>query len=328
MLKAMFSGARRAAGQSLSAAQRQFFHSVLNIDRNQVTRGRRTFSRKWYGMLFICVTLLALDSAINTFPFSESTRSIVNGTCLAVLAVVGIWAFISYIQEPQKKPSVAQIFVWARLTYAEAGNWLQCGKDQKPPVNFEKHQLKTSGAKPITPIVNSMVQPIADSNQQSTVQAVTVEAICREDCDIEQGIPATGSQEHDITSQMQPAETREATAMRADIISEHINDVKAMDDTEDPPMCADRICQHSGDVEQGSMSNCNSDLGPDMQLSPRSSAAGSTTTLSCPVCLDDMKDSGVIALLRCGHLFCEECLKSWAPKSISCPFCRASMLEN
>merc|ERR1719162_1782923 len=132
----MFSMVCKVARQCLSAAQ------------GQCLQWRCIFSHKLCGVLFICVTVLALDNAIIPLPFSRSDRFMVDGLCLAVLAVVGIWALVRYNRKHQQKPRVAPTFVWARLTYTEASSWSQCGKDQKPPVNFEKHQITSSGDRP------------------------------------------------------------------------------------------------------------------------------------------------------------------------------------
>lgn len=50
------------------------------------------------------------------------------------------------------------------------------------------------------------------------------------------------------------------------------------------------------------------------------------TCLCCPCCLSDFDESSTIALLKCGHMFCEECIVSWAERATTCPFCRKSML--
>ena len=48
--------------------------------------------------------------------------------------------------------------------------------------------------------------------------------------------------------------------------------------------------------------------------------------LLCVCCLRDFEEVQWIALLRCGHLFCEECITLWATQSQLCPVCRSSML--
>jgi hypothetical protein len=70
----------------------------------------------------------------------------------------------------------------------------------------------------------------------------------------------------------------------------------------------------------------------DSAVSPRSSVTDpssrshSKSVVCCPCCLGEFEDADMIAVLKCGHLYCEECIRSWAIRSTSCPFCRASML--
>lgn len=40
----------------------------------------------------------------------------------------------------------------------------------------------------------------------------------------------------------------------------------------------------------------------------------------CPICLDVFNDA--VHLSKCGHEFCNLCLKQWLSKSQSCPICR------
>ncbi|KAH8076566.1 hypothetical protein JL721_577 [Aureococcus anophagefferens] len=43
----------------------------------------------------------------------------------------------------------------------------------------------------------------------------------------------------------------------------------------------------------------------------------------CPVCLETM--TGAIATLRCGHLFCKDCITDWASSQTTCPTCRETL---
>lgn len=49
---------------------------------------------------------------------------------------------------------------------------------------------------------------------------------------------------------------------------------------------------------------------------------------SCPCCHEAFRDGCQVALLRCGHFFCEGCIKDWVCRSGSkvtqCPICRRS----
>jgi len=42
--------------------------------------------------------------------------------------------------------------------------------------------------------------------------------------------------------------------------------------------------------------------------------------LICPICFDVFNDA--VHLDKCGHEFCNSCLKLWLSKSLSCPICR------
>ncbi|MES1907740.1 MAG: hypothetical protein MHM6MM_000799 [Cercozoa sp. M6MM] len=45
----------------------------------------------------------------------------------------------------------------------------------------------------------------------------------------------------------------------------------------------------------------------------------------CPVCLEEECDDPV-TLVACGHLFCRDCISSWASRQARCPMCSASLL--
>lgn len=94
------------------------------------------------------------------------------------------------------------------------------------------------------------------------------------------------------------------------------SDVDLAVSVEDGPKTFKQIAPHAGDTDLSSGS-CSTGIGKGFQ---------SKDSLLCPCCLDRLQESQVIALLQCGHLFCEECIKSWAFRSTTCPFCRASMV--
>lgn len=54
--------------------------------------------------------------------------------------------------------------------------------------------------------------------------------------------------------------------------------------------------------------------------------AGQTT---CPCCMDEFSEHHRVAVPRCGHVFCEACLREWAASAAAggsrCPACRASL---
>jgi len=47
---------------------------------------------------------------------------------------------------------------------------------------------------------------------------------------------------------------------------------------------------------------------------------------SCFVCMEDFASSMTVAVLRCGHVFCEPCMRHWATRhsatEVTCPLCR------
>jgi len=161
---------------------------------------------------------------------------------------------------------------------------------------------------------------------------------------------ANGIQAHGGIPQRAPPENMEETEdppMSVDSISQHSSDVEQgilvnnglgvleataelIEQITDRPLTAGThgrspslVPTHDSNLQADPI-----DAGPQIGISPRRYGAGTTAVLCCPCCLDDMKDADVIALLRCGHMFCEVCLKLWAAKSSSCPICRASMLTS
>ena len=42
----------------------------------------------------------------------------------------------------------------------------------------------------------------------------------------------------------------------------------------------------------------------------------------CAVCLEEFKNGANVTKLKCGHLFCSECIEKWLSNSITCPCCR------
>ena len=42
----------------------------------------------------------------------------------------------------------------------------------------------------------------------------------------------------------------------------------------------------------------------------------------CAVCLEEFKNGTNVTKLKCGHLFCSDCIEKWLSNSITCPCCR------
>ena len=62
---------------------------------------------------------------------------------------------------------------------------------------------------------------------------------------------------------------------------------------------------------------------------PRLFAKDMTVALEeqCHVCLERFKADTKLLILHCNHYFCEECIKEWLSKSVTCPVCRKNQLD-
>ena len=47
----------------------------------------------------------------------------------------------------------------------------------------------------------------------------------------------------------------------------------------------------------------------------------------CPICFDEFLDAQEIAVLACGHTFCQECANNFLKTKKSCPICRKEPLK-
>ena len=45
-------------------------------------------------------------------------------------------------------------------------------------------------------------------------------------------------------------------------------------------------------------------------------------TKSCIICLKEFNNGIKVTKVRCGHIFCCECIKEWFSQSTTCPHCR------
>ena len=45
-------------------------------------------------------------------------------------------------------------------------------------------------------------------------------------------------------------------------------------------------------------------------------------TTDCAICLEEFKNGTNVTKLKCGHLFCSECIEKWLSNSMTCPCCR------
>lgn len=117
------------------------------------------------------------------------------------------------------------------------------------------------------------------------------------------------------TSQ-EPSQSIEASAMEEGIVAIDV----AIEVKED--QVEKSIAGSGGDLEAGSGHDCQ------CASAIAQNEGDAETCLCCPCCLSDFDESSTIALLQCGHMFCEECIISWAERATTCPFCRKSMLAS
>lgn len=285
----MFSAAWNAAKRARTEISWISSRTAGGID----TPSRRLFSgHKYHGYfcsaLLVSVLVIFLTMII---PVPDRVSSILRG-CSCIVIVLGcvliFSTFLHQKKERRKKP-VLRTFVWARLTFTEALHWQKCAKDQKPCMDFAQHDVFTC------------VDSVAPANNASPMHdSIRIEN--RQDICEEGGAVGIASPIDAIT------EASISITVLADVT------VPAVEPLGQSP----GIVSHMGDAA----------------LSPRSSSkqsdnsSQSNTSLHCPCCLDSLQNSPSIALLQCGHLYCEECIKAWASKSVTCPFCRASMLAS
>jgi len=96
-----------------------------------------------------------------------------------------------------------------------------------------------------------------------------------------------------------------------------------------------KTAQHTGDepvswVESLAESTQSYESAATAPPPPRSIETDSNQSLACPCCLSGFDKAEIVALLRCGHIFCEECIREWATVSsknctrmpVCCPVCR------
>ena len=46
----------------------------------------------------------------------------------------------------------------------------------------------------------------------------------------------------------------------------------------------------------------------------------------CSICLEDYQQNDKISILKCDHIFHNECIKKWLNNNGTCPFCREYLL--
>lgn len=66
---------------------------------------------------------------------------------------------------------------------------------------------------------------------------------------------------------------------------------------------------------------------PDGAESPESGTA-TASSLTCPICLSDMKVGETARRLRCNHLYHKSCVDEWLRENASCPTCRKRIVDS
>lgn len=105
------------------------------------------------------------------------------------------------------------------------------------------------------------------------------------------------------------------------------------EDSVDQSIQLQQMSVNAGNLRELQVSSSNSKAaseggGIPAKQSKEQVAAGSLLEDPCPCCYEAFHDVSQVALLRCGHIFCEGCIKDWVCRSSSkvthCPICRRS----
>jgi hypothetical protein len=43
---------------------------------------------------------------------------------------------------------------------------------------------------------------------------------------------------------------------------------------------------------------------------------------SCPICLETITNKDSYKIIKCRHIFCQECINKWLKDNVSCPMCK------
>lgn len=241
-------------------------------------------------VLFSAFTLMLIMAVSWIVEIPDKVRSITSGVCMLGLATLLLSSVIAFCRQPIPKQPKVLTFVWARLSSREAVQWLQGAANQKPAAKFERHDLRSfAAAKTVTNSASQELEVAAELNQQGLDEGQVAGL----------NLPTEGMTDVRSFVPSQP----EALETYVDL---------------GVSVGGNFISPHMGDVA----------LSPRSSTTAASNSLKSQPSLSCPCCYNSMHKSEEIALLRCGHLFCEGCIQSWATRSTQCPMCRASMLAS
>lgn len=46
---------------------------------------------------------------------------------------------------------------------------------------------------------------------------------------------------------------------------------------------------------------------------------------TCPICIETYQKNSILRKLKCNHIFCDECIKTWLSQSKKCPICKIDL---
>lgn len=222
---------------------------------------------------------------------------IINGLGLLVACIVTIWTALSACNGLAKmlehKKTLA--CVWALVPINEAMAYQKCRDGPKPKVSFKTHMVAM------------------------TAPTVSKRAIVDTD-DLEQQRDSEGNVK-DVASEVVQTVPGDREMQGEGVVTDKLAEVeRQMSDISHRASCDESCCSPTS--AQGC---CDSEAST---VEPMSSDS-SSDSLCCICCLNEFDSSTeVVALLRCGHVYCEECIRSWVTKRPSCPICRSSVLQD
>lgn len=147
---------------------------LASDDRPQDGSHRSSATRKkfflWVTLcawLLICMLVLNILGMKSALP-SRAIR-IVSGSLLLFITIGTLWGTPVWCARPEVKrqPSVLKC-VWVRLPLDDVLLWQQCGKDDKPCVNFEVHHLHPSNAQAACPERPQVPETAAQATTQES----------------------------------------------------------------------------------------------------------------------------------------------------------------
>lgn len=252
----------------------------------------------YIGFLLSCIVLMCilLGHVLSTF---FSRKSVPSTDALSMATGCGLLAIISTLlymivgrccTSPKQNGQIVEgsiLCVWALVPCQEAIHWRQ-SSHKKPEMKFEEHVVSFE----------------MDYTRNPDLEAP--EAI---QYNMHLDVEAPEVSQYNVQVDVEAPEAIHS--------STYPNTMTVMPDT--PGRTAHSLPAGAG-----------SQLG-DVEDAPRRFTTGraepsSPTSSTCICCLRDVEATEVVAMLRCGHFFCEACIKAWVVRKPSCPVCRSTVL--